>query len=58
MLVGYARTSTLDQRAGLEGQQRDLEAAGCDRVFVEQVSSVDVTAREKLAEALSSQVHQ
>lgn len=44
MIVGYARTSTLDQTAGLEAQQRDLAAAGCEKVFVEQVSSVDVTA--------------
>lgn len=40
MLVGYARTSTLDQEAGLEAQQRDLRAAGCEKLFVEQVSSV------------------
>ncbi|MEA1675250.1 recombinase family protein [Nitrospirillum sp. BR 11163] len=52
MLIGYARTSTLDQTAGLEAQQRDLQAVGCERVFVEQVSSVDVTAREQLAQAL------
>lgn len=52
MIVGYARTSTLDQTAGLEAQQRDLAAAGCEKVFVEQVSSVDVTAREQLAQAL------
>lgn len=52
MIVGYARTSTLVQTAGLEAQERDLAAAGCERVFVEQVSSVDVTAREKLTEAL------
>ncbi len=52
MIVGYARTSTLDQKAGLEAQERDLAAAGCEKVFVEQVSSVDVAAREKLAEAL------
>lgn len=53
MLVGYARTSTLDQKAGLEGQERELTGAGCERLFIEQVSSVDVRAREKLAEALS-----
>lgn len=53
MLVGYARTSTLDQRAGLEAQERDLRAAGCERIFVEQVSSVDVVAREQLTAALS-----
>ncbi len=52
MIVGYARTSTLDQTAGLEAQQRDLAAAGCQKVFVEQVSSVDVKAREELAEAI------
>lgn len=52
MIIGYARTSTLDQKAGLEAQQRDLEAAGCEKVFTEQVSSVDTKAREKLAEAL------
>lgn len=40
MLVGYARTSTEDQRAGLEAQERDLRAAGCERLFAEQVSSV------------------
>ncbi len=52
MLIGYARTSTLDQTAGLEGQLRDLTAAGCEKVFEEQVSSVDVAARAKLAEAV------
>lgn len=53
MLVGYARTSTLDQTAGLEAQLRLLKAAGCERVFEEQVSSVDVKTRHKLDEALS-----
>lgn len=53
MLVGYARTSTLDQTAGLEAQLRLLEQAGCERIFEEQVSSVDVKARQKLDEALS-----
>jgi len=52
MLIGYARTSTTDQLAGLEAQERDLNAVGCERLFVEQVSSVDVVAREKLAQAL------
>jgi DNA invertase Pin-like site-specific DNA recombinase len=40
MIVGYARTSTVEQKAGLEAQQRDLAAAGAERVFAEQVSSV------------------
>lgn len=52
MIVGYARTSTMDQKAGLEAQERDLRAAGCERLFVEQVSSVDVVAREQLSQAL------
>ena len=52
MLVGYARTSTVDQRAGVEAQERDLAAAGCQKVFREQVSSVDVGRREQLAAAL------
>jgi DNA invertase Pin-like site-specific DNA recombinase len=52
MIVGYARTSTLDQTAGLDAQHRELEQAGCEKVFTEQVSSVDVRQREKLAEAL------
>lgn len=40
MLVGYARTSTMEQAAGLEAQVRDLQALGCERLFREQVSSV------------------
>ena len=52
MRIGYARTSTLDQVAGIEAQERDLVAAGCERVYREQVSSVDVVNREQLAAAL------
>lgn len=52
MLIGYARTSTLDQKASIEGQERDLLAVGCGKVFKEQVSSVDVAHREQLALAL------
>lgn len=51
MLVGYARTSTVDQDAGLAAQVRDLEAAGCEKVFAEQVSSV-ATQRTQLAALL------
>lgn len=39
-LVGYARTSTTDQKAGLEAQLRDLTGAGCAKVFREELSSV------------------
>ena len=38
--VGYARTSTTSQIAGLEAQERELRAAGCVKIFREQVSSV------------------
>jgi DNA invertase Pin-like site-specific DNA recombinase len=50
MKVGYARTSTLDQSAGFEAQQRELSTAGCEKVFKEQVSSVG--QREQLETAL------
>ena len=39
-VIGYARTSTTEQAAGLEAQLRDLKAAGCTKIFQEQVSSV------------------
>ena len=45
VLVGYARTSTTDQRAGLDAQLRDLEAAGCRKIFSEQVSSIGQRAQ-------------
>jgi DNA invertase Pin-like site-specific DNA recombinase len=51
MLIGYARTSTLDQVAGLEAQRESLKALGCERLYEEQVSSV--APREALREALS-----
>lgn len=51
VLVGYARTSTVEQAAGIEAQERDLRAAGCARVFAEQVSAT-ATARPQLAGAL------
>jgi len=38
--VGYGRTSTLEQQAGLDAQIRDLKAAGCEKLFSEQVSAV------------------
>jgi DNA invertase Pin-like site-specific DNA recombinase len=50
-LIGYARTSTVEQDAGLEAQMRDLEALGCGKVFHEKVSSVDA-ARPELKRAL------
>ena len=52
MLVGIARTSTLEQKAGLEAQIRDLQAYGCEEVFSEQVSSVG--ERPQLDNAIKS----
>jgi DNA invertase Pin-like site-specific DNA recombinase len=40
MMIGYARTSTLEQEAGLEAQLRDLRFVGCEKLYQEQTSSV------------------
>jgi DNA invertase Pin-like site-specific DNA recombinase len=50
-LVGYARTSTTDQKAGLEAQLRDLQTAGCAKIFQEEISSV-ATKRPELERCL------
>lgn len=50
MIVGYARTSTDNQVAGLEAQERLLREVGCERVFSEQVSAI--SRRDRLQEAL------
>ena len=50
MNIGYARTSTTEQQAGLDAQLRDLAAAGVDRTFSEQVSSV--AQRDQLGAAM------
>jgi DNA invertase Pin-like site-specific DNA recombinase len=49
MIVGYARTSTVEQIAGFEAQERDLRAAGAEKVFAEQVSSVSSRAQLEAA---------
>src|SRR3954452_24779881 len=54
--LGYARTSTRDQEAGLQAQIRDLIAAGCAEgdIYTEQISSArerperDVLRRRRL----------
>ena len=48
MKIGYARTSTIEQEAGLEAQLRDLTS--CDKVFQEKVSSV--AKRQELESAI------
>lgn len=50
ILVGYARTSSAEQQAGLEAQERDLKAAGVEKLFTEQVSSV--AKRDRLEAAI------
>jgi DNA invertase Pin-like site-specific DNA recombinase len=50
MIVGYARTSTSSQVAGIESQEEILRSIGCERIYSEQVSSV--SRRDKLEEAL------
>jgi DNA invertase Pin-like site-specific DNA recombinase len=50
MLIGYGRTSTADQQACIQAQERDLSAAGCDKLFIEQVSSMG--KRQQLDAAL------
>jgi DNA invertase Pin-like site-specific DNA recombinase len=50
VIIGYARTSTTEQVAGLEAQERDLKAAGAERLFKEQTSSVGT--RKALEDAI------
>src|SRR5271169_5232627 len=50
MLIGYARVSTIEQDAGFEAQERDLKAAGAERLFSERTSAVG--PRQALDEAL------
>jgi len=51
MIVGYARTSTLEQVAGFEAQIRDLNQVGCEEIYKEQTSSVG--KRPELEKALN-----
>ena len=50
MIVGYARTSSAAQVAGLEAQMRELQNTGCEKIFAEQVSSV--AERQQIEAAL------
>ena len=51
-MIGIARTSTLEQVAGLEAQVKALESYGCEKIYKEQVSSV--AERKQLNAALGS----
>ena len=50
MLIGYARTSTIDQHYGLDAQLDALTKSGCEKIFHEQVSSL--AHREALNSAI------
>jgi DNA invertase Pin-like site-specific DNA recombinase len=50
MIIGYARTSTVEQKAGFEAQRRELKAGKCEKIFEEQVSSI--AERRELNSAL------
>ena len=50
MLIGYARTSTVDQAAGFAAQLVELNAYGCGRTYQEQVSAV--ASRHELETAI------
>lgn len=52
MLIGVARTSTIEQVAGLDAQVKQLKEYGCEKIYKEQVSSVG--EREQLNVALGS----
>jgi DNA invertase Pin-like site-specific DNA recombinase len=51
MILGYARSSTSDQVAGLEDQIETLKNIGCERVYSEATSSFSIK-REQLIAAL------
>lgn len=50
--IGYARTSTADQQAGLADQVAQLEQAGCERIWQEHASARS-TDRPELAACLA-----
>ncbi|SFU77560.1 recombinase family protein [Nitrosospira multiformis] len=49
MIIGYARTSTIDQSAGFEAQLKELEGVKCEKIFREQVSSIAVRVQLEAA---------
>jgi hypothetical protein len=46
MLIGYARTSTADQNAGLAAHKRDLKGAGCTKLAVQRAGQQPGEARQ------------
>ena len=52
MKIGYARTSSSQQKNSIETQIEQLEAAGCDKIFTEQKSGKQAENRKELKAAL------
>ncbi|MGO8844290.1 MAG: recombinase family protein [Methylocella sp.] len=50
MIVGYCRTSTIEQHAGFEAQLKELKSIGAKKIFSEQISSV--SSRAQLSAAI------
>jgi DNA invertase Pin-like site-specific DNA recombinase len=48
MKIGYARTSSVRQKNGIETQIEQLEAVGCDKIFTEQKSGKQADNRKEL----------
>ena len=49
MIIGYARTSTAEQVSGFESQIKELQKAGCEKIFREQASSIAIRTQLELA---------
>jgi DNA invertase Pin-like site-specific DNA recombinase len=54
MKIGYARVSTQDQKASIEHQVAELKRSGCQKVYQEEVSAVDLEGRAELQKALDT----
>lgn len=53
MIIGYARTSTTDQKYSYQSQQERLEQAGAEKIYHEQLSAT-ANERPQLAKLLDS----
>ena len=49
MIIGYARTSTVEQVSGFESQIKELQKADCEKIFREQISSIAILKQLELA---------
>ncbi len=52
MKIGYARTSSTQQKNSIETQIEQLKSAGCDKIFTEQKSGKQSENRKELKAAL------